>query len=477
MPKLSYQNPLAERYSSEKMTEIFSPQIRYKTWRQLWIALAEAERELGIKISKKQIDELKKYVDDIDFNEVSKIEREVRHDVMAHVLAYGKKAKAAAPIIHLGATSCFVTDNADIIIYRDALRLISDRLIDLIKTLSKFVKKEAGRPALGYTHLQPAQLTTVGKRAALWLQDFQLDFEHLTFVLNHLKFRSIKGATGSQASFLELFNGDAKKVKKLEKMLTKKFGFKSFYPVGGQTYPRKIDAEILAALTGIAVSVSKMTNDIRYLQSVREIEEPFAKKQIGSSAMAYKRNPMRCERADSLARLVISLATSPQMTAATQFLERTLDDSANRRIAIPEAFLATDAILLITENIAGGLTVYPEIIKKRVEENLPFIATEPILMLAVAKGKSRQEVHERIRVHSMTATQKIRKGLENNLVELMANDPQIGLSLDEIKNELDPKRCVGRAPEQTKEYLKNEIAPLLRRYRRFFTTKKETVKY
>ncbi len=474
---LSYQNPLAERYSSSRMTEIFSSQIRYKTWRELWIALAEAERELGISITKKQILELKKYVNDIDFNEVSKIEREVRHDVMAHILAYGKKAKSAAPIIHLGATSCFVTDNADLLIYRDALRLVSDRLIDAIRTLSKFVRKEAARPALGYTHLQPAQLTTVGKRAALWLQDLQLDYEHLTFVLNHLKFRSIKGATGSQASFTELFKGDHKKVKQLEQKITKMFGFKSFYAVGGQTYPRKVDAEILAALTGIALSVSKMTNDIRYLQSVRELEEPFAKKQIGSSAMAYKRNPMRCERADSLARLVLSLATSPQMTAAAQFLERTLDDSANRRIAIPEAFLATDAILLIIENIADGLTVYPEIIAQRVNENLPFIATEAILMLAVSRGKSRQDVHERIRTHAMTATQKIRKGQKNNLVDLMAEDPEIGLSLEEIQNELDPTRCVGRAPEQTKEYLSNEVVPLLRRYRRYFPADKVIVKY
>ncbi len=473
----TYQNPLTGRYASDKMSELFSSNTRICTWRRMWISLAESEKELGLKITKKQIDELKKFVDKLNLSEASKIEKEVRHDVMAHVLAYGKQAKSAAPIIHLGATSCFVTDNADLIIYRDAMRLISDRLVDVMRALSKFAYKERKRPAQGYTHLQPAQLTTVGKRASLWLQDFQLDFEQLSFLLSKLKFRSIKGATGTQASFLELFKGDHKKVKSLEKKIAGKFGFSDFYPVCGQTYPRKVDADILACLSGIALSVSKMTNDIRYLQSVRELEEPFGKKQIGSSAMAYKRNPMRSERADSLARLILSLNSSPQMTAATQFLERTLDDSANRRISIPESFLAADAILLIIENISSGLVVYPKIIERRVNETLPFIATESILMLAVRNGKSRQDVHERIRVHAMEATMKIRNGEENNLVELMAADSGIGLTKNEIINELDPKRCVGRAPEQTEEYINDYIKPILKKYRRYFKADKSIVKY
>ena len=473
----TYQNPLTGRYASDKMSELFSSDTRIKTWRRMWISLAESEKELGLNISKKQIDELKKFVDKLNLSEASKIEKEVRHDVMAHILAYGKQAKTAASIIHLGATSCFVTDNADLIIYRDAMRLISDRLVDVMRALSKFAYRERKRPAQGYTHLQPAQLTTVGKRACLWLQDFQLDFEQLSFLLSKLKFRSIKGATGTQASFLELFKGDHKKVKSLEKKIAGKFGFSDFYPVCGQTYPRKVDADILACLSGIALSVSKMTNDIRYLQSVRELEEPFGEKQIGSSAMAYKRNPMRCERADSLARLILSLNSSPQMTAATQFLERTLDDSANRRISIPESFLAADAILLIIENIASGLVVYPKIIERRVNETLPFIATESVLMLAVRNGKSRQDVHERIRVHAMAATMKIRNGEENNLIELMAADSGIGLTKKEIINELDPKRCIGRAPEQTEEYIENYIKPIFRKYKRYFKADKSVVKY
>jgi len=473
----TYQNPLVGRYASDNMSELFSENHRIRTWRRMWIALAEAEKELGLKISNKQINELKKFADKLNIPAAKKIERQVRHDVMAHVLAYGKQAKSAAQIIHLGATSCFVTDNADLIIYRDALRLISDRLVDVIRSLSKFASRERKRPAQGFTHLQPAQLTTVGKRASLWLHDFQLDFEQLSFLLSKLKFRSIKGATGSQASFLELFKGNHKKVKSLEKKIAAKFKFPDFYPVCGQTYPRKVDADILACLAGIALSVSKMTNDIRYLQSIRELEEPFGKKQIGSSAMAYKRNPMRCERADSLARLILSFASSPQITAATQFLERTLDDSANRRISMPEAFLAADAILLIMENVASGLVVYPKIIARRVQETLPFIATEAILMLAVKKGKSRQEVHERIRTHAMAATMKIRNGEKNNLVELMAADPEIGLAKQEIIKELDPKRCVGRAPEQTEEYINNYIKPILKTYKRYFTADKSVVKY
>ncbi len=472
-----YRNPLVGRYASERMAALFSPITRCRTWRRLWIALAEAERELGIPISQRQIRELKKHADDVDLDAARKIERSVRHDVMAHVLAYGEQAKLAAPIIHLGATSCFVTDNADLIIYRDALRLVSDRLVVVMRALTKFARRERKRPALGYTHLQPAQLTTVGKRAAMWLQDFQLDFVRVSFVLDHLKFRGVKGATGTQASFLDLFNGSHRKVRQLERKVARAFGFSACYPVTGQTYPRKVDAEILACLSGIALSVSKMTNDIRYLQSVRELEEPFAKRQIGSSAMAYKRNPMRCERADSLARLILSLSSSPQMTAASQFLERTLDDSANRRIALPEAFLAADAVLLIVENVAAGLTVYPKVIAQRVREALPFIATEAILMLATARGRSRQAVHERIRQHAMAATARIRDAGPNDLLERIAADPGIGISRHDIETVLDPLQCVGRAPEQTEEYLANEIAPLLRCYRRFFPADKAVVRY
>lgn len=472
-----YSNPLVERYASERMAALFSPQTRYGTWRQLWIALAEAEKELGLPITKTQIDELKKYGDTINFSAARKIEKEVRHDVMAHVLAYGRQAKKAAGIIHLGATSCYVTDNADLIIFRDALRLVCDRLTDVLRSLTSFTMKERARPTLGFTHLQPAQITTVGKRAALWLQDFQLDFDNLQVMLSQLKFRGVKGTTGTQGSFLELFKGDHTMVKKLDTLVAKKCGFKESYAVCGQTYPRKVDADILHCLTGIALSVSKMTNDIRYLQSIGEIEEPFGRKQIGSSAMAYKRNPMRCERADSLARLILSLASSPQMTAATQFLERTLDDSANRRIVLPEAFLATDAILTIVNNVAAGLVVYPKVIEKRLGENLPFLATEAVIMLAVSKGRSRQVVHERIRIHSMETVKQIRNGGCNDLLDRLAGDTAVGLTKAEIMQELDPLRFAGRAPQQTEEYIKDVIRPLLRKYKRYFPVDKTTVKY
>jgi len=459
------------------MSQLFSPQTRYSTWRQLWIALAESEQELGLSITKAQISELKKYADTINFATARKIEKEVRHDVMAHVLAYGKQAKKAAGVIHLGATSCYVTDNADLIIYRDALRLISDRVTDVMRSLASFAMKERARPTLGFTHLQPAQVTTVGKRAALWLQDFQLDLDNLQCMLKQLKFRGVKGTTGTQGSFLELFHGSHSQVKKLDKLVAKKCGFTESYAVCGQTYPRKVDADILHCLVSIALSVSKMTNDIRYLQSIGEIEEPFGKKQIGSSAMAYKRNPMRCERADSLARLILSLATSPQMTAATQFLERTLDDSANRRIAIPEAFLAADAILTIVNSVAAGLVVYPKVIQKRLDDNLPLMATEAVIMLAVSRGGNRQDIHERIRTHSMEAVKQIRNGGKNDLLDRMAEDAAIGLTKAEIMNELDPLRFAGRAPQQTEEYIKEEVRPLLRKYRRYFPVDKATVKY
>ncbi len=450
------------------MASLFSHSTRIRTWRKLWIALAEAEKRCGLHITQKQISELKKYADDLNLDVAAQFEREVRHDVMAHVKAYGTQAPTAEGIIHLGATSCYVTDNADLIIFRDGLRILSDKLIDLIRPLRSFAKKQRHLPALGYTHLQPAQLTTVGKRAALWLQDFEDDFHHITHFLNTLKFRGVKGTTGTQASFLSLFNGDHEKVKKLDADVAKTCGFSECYPVCGQTYPRKLDARILHLLAGIALSVSKMTNDIRYLQSVGELEEPFAKKQIGSSAMAYKRNPMRCERADSLARIILSLSTSPEMTAATQFLERTLDDSANRRIAIPEAFLAADAILLLLKNIASGLTVYPHVIAQRVDNALPFMATETFIMMATSKGKNRQTVHEAIRQHAMKATEAVRNGRENDLLRRIANDPVIGLSEEDVLQALNAKTFTGRSAQQVEEYLHTQIEPLLRSYRRFF---------
>jgi len=463
-----YENPLADRYASGRMASLFSARTRIRTWRELWIALAEAERSLGLPISARQIADLRAHADTINFDVARSIEREVRHDVMAHVLAFGRQAPSAAGIIHLGATSCYVTDNADLLIYRDALRLVNDRVADVIRSLAAFARRERTRPTLGYTHLQPAQLTTVGKRASLWLQDFHQDADQIAFTLSSLRFLGVKGATGTQASFLDLFKGNARKVTELDRLITRRFGFTASYAVCGQTYPRKVDAAILSCLTGVALSVSKMTNDIRYLQSVGELEEPFGRKQIGSSAMAYKRNPMRSERADSLARLVISLATSPQMTAATQFLERTLDDSANRRIALPEAFLAAEAALIIVRDIASGLVVYPAMITRRIVQALPFLATETIMMMAVEAGRNRQKVHERIRVHAMAATQAVRSGGTNDLIERLATDPAIGLDLRLLRQAMRPERFIGRAPAQVTEYLAREIGPFLRRYRRYF---------
>jgi len=459
------------------MSALFSAETRYRTWRKIWIALAEAEHALGLAVTPQQIAALRRAADTLNVDEAERIEREVRHDVMAHVLAFGKLAPEAAGIIHLGATSCDITDNADLIIYRDALRMISDRLVELVRVLARFAKRERARPCLGYTHLQPAQLTTVGKRAALWLQDVLHDAQAVKDVLARLKFRGIRGATGTQASFLDLFHGDERKVAALEQRVARAFGFTECYAVCGQTYPRKVDVEILNVLNGVALSVSKMTNDIRYLQSVGELEEPFGSKQIGSSAMAYKRNPMRSERADSLARLVISLTSSPQMTAATQFLERTLDDSANRRIVLPEAFLATDAIIALAIAVASGLVVYPAVIARRVREALPFMATEAVLMAAAEAGRSRQAVHERIRTHAMAATAAVRAGAPNDLIERLSADEEIGLSRAEIETLMDPRRFTGRAPQQVDEFLKRCVQPFLRRYRPFFPADQSGVKY
>ncbi len=472
-----YENPLAERYASARMAALFAPRYRIQLWRRIWIALAEAQRALGLPVRAAQIAALQQHAGDVNLDVARQIERDVRHDVMAHVLAFGRQAPVAAGIIHLGATSCDITDNADLMIYRDALGVISDRLADVLRALAAFAHKERAHACLGYTHLQPAQVTTIGKRASTWLQDFQLDFEQIQQVRATLKFRGLKGATGTQASYLELFRGDARKVRQLEQRVMRACGFTSVYAVCGQTYPRKVDAQIVAALTGVALSVSKMTNDIRYLQSVGELEEPFGAKQIGSSAMAYKRNPMRSERADSLARLLISLCSSPHMTAATQFLERTLDDSANRRIVMPEAFLACDAILLLARALGGGLTVYPQVVARRVREALPFLATEAILMLATAQGRSRQTVHERIRVHAMAATQQVRAGGANDLLERIAADAEIGLDLRTLRREMRPQRFVGRAPAQVAEYLARDVRPLLRRYRRAFPDDNARISY
>jgi adenylosuccinate lyase len=466
-PPERYSSPLAERYASARMSALFSQTTRIRTWRQLWVALAEAERRIGLPVSARQVAALKAHIDDVDFEAVAAIEREVRHDVMAHVRAYGAQAPAAAGIIHLGATSCFVTDNADLIIYRDALRSVSDRLAGTIRALARFAQRYRSVPTLGYTHLQPAQLTTVGKRAALWLQDFQDDFERIAFLLSRFKFRGVKGTTGTQASFLALCDGDARKVVRLDRLVARAFGFTECYDVVGQTYPRKLDAELLAALAGIALSVSKMTNDIRYLQSVGELEESFGARQVGSSAMAYKRNPMRSERADSLARLIISLSSSPQMTAAAQFLERTLDDSANRRIVLPEAFMAADAILLLSNDIVDGLSVCRGVIARRIADALPFLSTESIMMAAVRKGGDRQKVHERLRTHAMEAVAQRRKGKDHDMLAHIAADPDIGLARREIDALLDPQAFIGRAPEQTSGYV-SRVRARLRRYRRYF---------
>ena len=461
MSKDYYSNPLVGRYAGEQMSKLFSMQKRLETWRALWIALADEERKLGLPITKKQVEELEKYATDINFDVAEKYEREVRHDVMAHVKAYGDQAKSAAGIIHLGATSCYVTDNADLIIYRDALKIISDHLVDVMKALAAFCDKYKKMPTLGFTHLQPAQLTTVGKRATLWLQDLQLDFENVQFAINKLRFRGIKGTTGTQASFMELFKGDQKKIKKLDHALAKRFGFSASYPVGGQTYPRKVDADVLHPLVTLALSACKMTNDIRYLQSINEIEEPFGKKQIGSSAMAYKRNPMRCERTASLSRLILSLATSPQLIASTQVLERTLDDSANRRISMPEGFLAADAILRLAAYVTDGLIVNEKLTRKAVEDYMPFLSTENLLMEGVRRGGDRQHLHEIIRSCSMEATRALRDGKDCNLIDMLAATGEFGMTADEMKALMSPEKFTGRSEEQVERFVEM-IQPIIK---------------
>ena len=461
----SYKNPLEERYSSEEMLYNFSPNNKFRTWRQLWIALAEIEKDLGLEITDEQITQLKEQAENIDYDVAAAYEKKFRHDVMAHVHTYGDVAPSAKGIIHLGATSAFVGDNTDLIQIRDGLLIIRKQLVNVIKKLSDFAIKYKDLPTLGFTHFQPAQLTTVGKRATLWLQSLLLDFEELEFFLETLRFRGVKGTTGTAASFLELFNGDYFKVKHLDKELSKRFGFEKVFGVSGQTYDRKIDAKVMALLSNIAQSAHKFTNDLRLLQNLKEIEEPFEKNQIGSSAMAYKRNPMRSERISALSKFVISLQNSSAMVAATQWFERTLDDSANKRLTIPQAFLAVDAVLLIWNNIMNGIVVYENRIHKHIMEELPFMATEYIIMEEVKAGGDRQEIHEVIRVHSMEASKKVKmEGKENDLIERIMNDDSLKLDKSKLKEVLDPKNFIGFAPIQTEEFVQQEIQPVLEKY-------------
>ena len=461
----SYKNPLEERYSSAEMLFNFSPDNKFQTWRKLWIALAEIEKDLGLDISEAQISQLKEQADNIDYKVAADYEKKFRHDVMAHVHAYGDVAPLAKPIIHLGATSAFVGDNTDLIQIRDGLQILKKQLVNVIKNVSDFALQYKDLPTLGFTHFQPAQLTTVGKRATLWLQSLLLDFEELEFFLETLRFRGVKGTTGTAASFLELFDGDYTKVKHLDKELSKRFGFEKVFGVSSQTYDRKIDAKVMALLSNIAQSAHKFTNDLRLLQNLKEIEEPFEKNQIGSSAMAYKRNPMRSERISALAKFVISLQNSSAMVAATQWFERTLDDSANKRLTIPQAFLAVDAILLIWNNIMNGIVVYENRIHKHIMEELPFMATEYIIMEEVKAGGDRQEIHEIIRVHSMEASKKVKmEGKENDLIERILNDDSLKLDKTKLKEVLDPKNFIGFAPIQTEEFVKNEISPIVEKY-------------
>ena len=455
-----YQSPLSSRYASAFMLKLFSEDTRYQTWRKLWVALARAEHELGLPVTKQQVEELSAHITDIDYDLAAQREKEVRHDVMAHVYAYGKAAPSAAGIIHLGATSCYVTDNADLIIYRDGLRYLRTELLKVIANLSDFAEKYKAIPTLGYTHYQPAQLVTVGKRAALWLQDFLSDLEELDFVLGSLKFLGCRGTTGTQASFLELFDGDEEKIEEMNRRIAGEFGFDTCFDVCGQTYPRKVDSRILNCLSSVAQSCYRMANDIRLLQHDRQVEEPFEKEQIGSSAMAYKRNPMRSERICSLARYLMVDAMNAPMTASTQWLERTLDDSANRRISMPEGFLCADAIVRLAQNVTDGLHVNEKIVEKAVKEYLPFIATENLMMEAVKQGGNRQEIHEIIRRCSMEATAKMKQGHRCDLLQRLSEEPAFGLTLSQMEALLEPNLYIGRCPQQVEVFLQ-KVRPLL----------------
>lgn len=457
-----YVSPLSERYASKEMQYIFSPDMKFRTWRRLWIALAETEMELGLPITQEQIDELKAHKDDINYDVAKERERQVRHDVMSHVYAYGVQCPKAKGIIHLGATSCYVGDNTDIIVMTEALKLVKKKLVNVIAELAKFAEEQKNQPTLAFTHFQPAQPTTVGKRATLWMQEFMLDLEDLSYVLSTMKLLGSKGTTGTQASFLELFEGDQETIDKIDPMIAEKMGFKECYPVSGQTYSRKVDTRVLNVLAGIAASAHKFSNDIRLLQHLKEVEEPFEKSQIGSSAMAYKRNPMRSERIASLSRFVMVDALNPAITSATQWFERTLDDSANKRLSIPEGFLAIDGILDLCMNVVDGLVVYPKVIEKRLRSELPFMATENIMMDAVKMGGDRQELHERIRELSMEAGKNVKvEGKDNNLLELIAADPAFNLTLEELQETMDPAKYTGRAAVQVDAFLKNVVQPVL----------------
>ena len=457
-----YVSPLSERYASKEMQYIFSPDMKFRTWRKLWIALAETEKELGLNITQEQIDELKEHAEDINYDVAKERERQVRHDVMSHVYAYGVQCPKAKGIIHLGATSCYVGDNTDIIVMTEALKLVRKKLVNVIAELSAFADKYKEQPTLAFTHFQPAQPTTVGKRATLWTQEYLLDLEDLEYVLSTMKLLGSKGTTGTQASFLELFDGDQETIDKIDPMIAEKMGFKECYPVSGQTYSRKVDTRVLNVLAGIAASAHKMSNDIRLLQHLKEVEEPFEKSQIGSSAMAYKRNPMRSERIASLSRYVMVDALNPAITSATQWFERTLDDSANKRLSIPEGFLAIDGILDLCLNVVDGLVVYPKVIEKHMMAELPFMATENIMMDAVKAGGDRQELHERIRELSMEAGKTVKvEGKDNNLLELIAADPAFNLSLEDLQRSMDPKKYVGRAKEQTERFVSKVVQPIL----------------
>ena len=469
-----YTSPLSERYASKEMQYIFSPDKKFRTWRKLWIALAETEKELGLDITDEQIEELKAHADDINYDVAKEREKVVRHDVMSHVYAYGKQCPKAKGIIHLGATSCYVGDNTDIILMSEALEIVRKKLINVIAELAKFADEHKNLPTLAFTHFQPAQPTTVGKRATLWMQEFMMDLEDLEYVKGSLKLLGSKGTTGTQASFLELFDGDQETIDKIDPMIAKKMGFETCYPVSGQTYSRKVDTRVVNVLAGIAASAHKMSNDIRLLQHLKEIEEPFEKTQIGSSAMAYKRNPMRSERIASLSRYVMVDAMNPAITSATQWFERTLDDSANKRLSVPEGFLAIDGILDLCLNVVDGLVVYPKVIEKRLMSELPFMATENIMMDAVKAGGDRQELHERIRELSMEAGKNVKeKGLDNNLLELIAADPAFNLTLEDLQKTMQPEKYVGRAKEQVEAYLTNVINPLLEKNQEVLGVKAE----
>ena len=474
MPTNTYESPLSSRYASDEMLYLFSADKKFSTWRRLWVALARAEMELGLPVTQEQVDELEAHITDIDYEKAAQWEKKLRHDVMAHVHTYGELCPKAMPIIHLGATSCYVGDNTDVIIMREGLELVRNKLVQVLSRLADFAREYKALPTLGFTHFQAAQLVTVGKRATLWMNELLMDLEEVEHRISTLKLLGSKGTTGTQASFMELFKGDTDKVKELEAKIAKEMGFNGVVPVSGQTYSRKIDSQILATLSGIAQSCSKFSNDMRLLQSFKEMEEPFEKTQIGSSAMAYKRNPMRSERIASLANYVMSDAMNPALVASTQWFERTLDDSANKRLSVPEGFLAIDGILDLYLNVVDGLVVYPKVIESRLRSELPFMATENIMMDAVKAGGDRQELHERIRELSMEAGRNVKeKGLDNNLLELIAADPAFNLTLEDLQKTMKPEKYVGRASEQVDAYLKNVIRPLLEKNKEILGVKAE----